>query len=111
MAIDPTVRIFNEYYNLDLRVSANEYDIVQSFFTGYTSDRQVAANFTETLFRISNETGIDVLTLLDSFQGTDSMKITLTMAYYLNSFSDKTVMFGVNEIITANQAVERNIVQ
>jgi hypothetical protein len=111
MAIDPTVRIFNEYYNLDLRVSANEYDIVQSFFTGYTSDRGVAGNFTETLFRISNETGIDVLTLLDSFQSTDSMKITLTLAYYLNSFSDKTVMFGVNSIITPNQAVERNIVQ
>jgi hypothetical protein len=111
MAIDQTVRIYNQYYNLDLRVSANEYDIVQSFFVGYTSDSDIASNFTETLFRISNETGIEVLTLLDSFQGDDSMKITLTMAYYLNSFSDKTVMYGINNIITANQAVERNIVQ
>lgn len=111
MAMDQTVRIFNEFYNLNLVVSANEYEIVKSFFDGYTTSKDVAANFTQTLFRISNQTGIDVLTLLDSFQAEDSMKVTLTMAYYLNSFSDKTVMFGINNIITANQPVERNIIQ
>lgn len=111
MAIDQTVRIFNEFYNLNLVVSSNEYDIVRSFFAEYTTDSVVAGSFTETLFRISNQTGIPVLTLLDSFQGTDSMKVTLTMAYYLNSFSDKTVLFGVNNIIVANQSVERNIIQ
>jgi hypothetical protein len=109
--MDQTVRIFDEFYNLRLVVSANEYEIVHSFFTGYTTSQDVADNFTQTLFRISNQTGINVLTLLDSFQGEDSMKVTLTMAYYLNSFSDKTVMFGVNNIITANQPVERNVVQ
>lgn len=108
---DQTLKIFNEFYNLNLLVSANEYEIVHSFFTGYTDSEQIAGNFTETLFRISNQTGINVLTLLDSFQTEDSMKVTLTMAYYLNSFSDKTVMFGVNNILTANQSVERNIIQ
>lgn len=111
MAMDQTVRIFNEFYNLRLVVSANEYEIVLSFFNDYTTSDSIARNFTETLFRIANQTGIDVLELLDSFQATDSMKITLTMAYYLNSFSDKTVMYGVNNLVVANQPVERNIVQ
>jgi hypothetical protein len=111
MSMDQTVRIFNKFYDLDLIVNSNEYDIVYSFFVGYTNSKDIAGNFTETLFRISNETGIDVLTLLDSFQAEDSMKVTLTMAYYLNSFSDKTVMFGINNIIPAAQPVERNIVQ
>lgn len=111
MAMDKTVRIFSEFYNLRLVVSANEYEIVFSFFKDYTNSDSIAKNFTETLFRIANQTGIDVLTLLDSFESTDSMKITLTMAYYLNSFSDKTVMYGVNNDVTANQQVERNIVQ
>ena len=111
MAQDQTVRIFNEFYNLELRVSANEYEIVQSFFRGYTDSVDVANNFTETLFRISNETGIEVLTLLDTFQSEDSMKVSLTMAYYLNSFSDKTVLYGVSNLLMPNARVQRNIVQ
>jgi len=108
---DSTIRIFNEFYNVKLTVSANEYEIVNSFFRNYTSDEKVAISYTETLFRISNETDIDVLTLLDSFQSSDSMKITLTMAYYLNSLSDKTVLYGINNVIMPNQVVQRNIIQ
>jgi hypothetical protein len=108
---DSTIRIFNEFYNVKLSVSANEYEIVNSFFRSYTSDEKVAVSYTEILFRISNETDIDVLTLLDSFQTTDSMKVTLTMAYYLNSLSDKTVLYGINNIILPNQVVQRNIIQ
>lgn len=92
-------------------MSANEYDIVQSFFKNYTDSIDVANNFTETLFRISNETGIDVLTLLDTFQAEDTMKVTLTMAYYLNTFSDKTVLFGISNILTPNRSAQRNIIQ
>lgn len=108
---DSTIRIFNEFYNVKLTVSANEYEIVNSFFRNYTTNDKVATSYTETLFRISNETDIDVLTLLDSFQATDSMKITLTMAYYLNSLSDKKVLYGINNIISSNQIVQRNIIQ
>lgn len=108
---DSTIRIFNEFYNVKLTVSANEYEIVNSFFRNYTTNEKVAVSYTETLFRISNETDIDVLTLLDSFQATDSMKITLTMAYYLNSLSDKKVLYGINSIISPNQIVQRNIIQ
>lgn len=108
---DSTIRIFNEFYNVKLTVSANEYEIVNSFFRNYTTNEKVAISYTETLFRISNDTDIDVLTLLDSFQATDSMKITLTMAYYLNSLSDKKVLYGINNIISSNQIVQRNIIQ
>lgn len=108
---DQTIQIFNDFYNVKLSVSGNEYEIVYSFFNGYTTNTTVAKSYTETLFRISNETGIDVLTLLESFQAGDSMKITLTMAYYLNSLSDKTVLYGISNIIPANQVVQRNIIQ
>jgi len=111
VAQDQSVRIFNEFYNLKLVVSANEYEIVQSFFRGYTDSLAVADNFTETLFRISNQTGIEVLTLLDTFQAEDSMKVALTMAYYLNSFSDKTVLYGVSNPLTPNIQTQRNIIQ
>lgn len=110
-SVDYTVKIFDQFYNLDLVVSASEYEIVYSFFTGYTSNEKVARSFTDTLFRISNITEIPVMELLQTFEGSDKLKVSLTMAYYLNSVSNKTVLYGVNQVKTPNQAVSRNIVQ
>ena len=109
--LDATVRIFDQFYNLDLVVNADQYEIVRSFFTQYTSNEAVARSFSQTLFRIANETQINVLDLLQSFEGGDNMKITLTMAYYLNSISNKTVMFGVNTLVRPVESAQRNVVQ
>lgn len=108
---DTTVRIFDEFYNLDLAVDANQYEIVYSFFKGYTSTIATARSFTQTLFRIANETQINVLDLLQTFEKSDRLKVSLTMAYYLNSVSNQTVLFGVNNVIVPNETVQRNIVQ
>jgi hypothetical protein len=110
-SIDYTVRIFDQFYNLDLAVNADTYEVVRSFFTGYTSSERVAKSFTDTLFRISNITQVPVLDLLQTFEGSDRLKVSLTMAYYLNSVSNKTVLYGVNQVKAPNQTVARNIVQ
>ncbi len=109
--LDYTVRVFDQFYNLDLVVGADEYELVLSFFKGYSSSDSVARSFTETLFRIANETQIPVMELLDSFGSSDKLKVNLTLAYYLNSISNKTVLYGVNQVRAPNPAVARNIVQ
>ena len=98
MALDYTVKIFDQFYDLNLVVNANEYEIVYSFFKSNVVDQSTAKSFTETLFRIANVTQIPILELLQSFQSADAMKISLTMAYYLNTLVSKTVMYGVNNI-------------
>lgn len=108
---DFTVKVFDQFYNLDLVVSASEYEVVYSFFRGYTDSEKVARSFADTLFRVANVTQISVMDLLQTFEGSDKLKVNLTMAYYLNSISNKTVLFGVNQVRTPNQAVARNIVQ
>lgn len=112
MATDLTVKIFNQFYDLDLVVSAYDYELVYSFFKGmYTTDK-IAKSFTETLFRIANQTQISVLELLQTFQTSEKLKINLTMAYYLNSIStNKTVLYGVLNPVAPNEPVARNIVQ
>lgn len=114
-ALNSTVRIFDQFYDLDLIVNADQYDVVNAFFTGYTSSAAAARAFTQTLFRIANETQTNVLDLLQTFQQpgeqADKLKVSLTMAYYLNETSNKTVMFGVNPVIAPNQNIQRNIVQ
>jgi hypothetical protein len=111
MAVDTTVKIFDQFYNLNLVVNSDQYEIVYSFFKGYTSSIATAQSFTTTLFLIANQTQSNVLELLQTFEGSDKLKVSLTMAYYLNSVSNKTVMFGVNNVLVPNNTVQRNILQ
>lgn len=111
MSTDITVRVFDQFYDLDLVVNADQYEIVYSFFKNYTSNIATARSFTQTLFRIANETQVNVLDLLKTFQGSDKLKVTLTMAYYLNNISNQTVLFGVNNVVVPNETVQRNIIQ
>lgn len=113
MAIDQTVAIFDQFYDFTAQVNGDQYEIVYSFFKEYTSSEEAARSFSSTLFVIANETKINVLDLLETFQSAngDKMKVSLTMAYYLNTISNKTVMYGVNDVVSPNNLVQRNIVQ
>jgi hypothetical protein len=108
--MDKTVNLFNSFYETSMSVSAGDYDVVFAFFNDYTPNVTVARSFTENLFRISSITKINVMELLDNFRGGDSMKVSLTMAYYLNSLGNKTVMYGISNTMPANQLVQRNVV-
>jgi hypothetical protein len=106
-----TTEVFDDFYNLNLLISSDQYDIVYSYFQSNTDNAAAAKSFTQTLFLIANETQINVLDLLETFKGGDKLKISLTMAYYLNSTTNKTVLFGINQVPTPNNLIQRNIVQ
>jgi len=108
---DKTLTTFSTYNNTQLTVNAATYEVVLSFFKGLTTSDKTARAYSENLFKIAQATGIDVMTLLDTFEADDKLKVTLTMAYYLNSFSDKTVLYGASDIVAPNNTVARNIVQ
>lgn len=110
MATDYTVKIFDEFYNLNLVVSASEYEIVNSYFLEYLKDEKTAKSFSDVLFRISNLTQIPVLELLESFQNGNNPSISRTLAYYLNSVSNKTVLFGVENAVAPNVGSARNVI-
>jgi len=110
-SMDQTVRIFDSFYSINLSVNANEYDIVHGYFLSVCDSKNIAANFTAVLFRISQETQIPVLNLLDQIKGTNKMEMNQTIAYYLNSFKSKTSLYGIAVVPKSNQPVSRNIVQ
>jgi len=110
-SMDQTVRIFDSFYSINLVVNANEYDIVHGYFLSVCASKNIAANFTDVLFRISQETQIPVLNLLDQIKGTNKMEMNQTIAYYLNSFKSKTSLYGIAVVPKSNQPVSRNIVQ
>ena len=105
-----TIKTFDEVYNDSLNINGSEYDIVYSYFRSISSSNAIASNFTLYLFRIATSTGISVIELLDNFRGKPSFQVTGEMAYYLNTMKSNTTLYGITQLPTPNQPVQRNIV-
>ncbi len=111
-SLDKTVRIFDSFYSVDAVVAADQYDIVHGYFTSVCDTKNIAANFTAVLFRISQQTGIDVLELLNKIKGTSNkLQMNQTICYYLNDLKSRTSLYGIGTVPRPVQPVARNVVQ
>lgn len=109
--LDATVKIFDQFYNFELVVEANQYELVNSYFLNITKNKNSAANFTTILFRVSNITGESPIALLNEMKSSTSFTASGILTYYLNSLKSKTTLYGVSNVPQPNQNVQRNIVQ
>lgn len=109
--IDQTVRVFDSFYEYDVNVPAAEYDIVYSYFRREMTTATAAGNFTVSLFRVAEETGIPALDLLEQFRGENGVNLNVQLAYYLNSIRNKATLLGVGTPIQSNRYAARLIVQ
>ena len=106
---DLTVRVFDSFYDYDVNVPANEYDVVYSYFLTQMTSKIAAGNFTVSLFRVAEDTGIPALTLLQEMQGNNGVNINVNMAYYLNQIRSRATLLGVGAAVTPNFYQARNI--
>lgn len=106
---DLTVQIFDRFYGYEQQVPVDAYDAVLSYFKSVFKSLEAAGNFTVSLFRISQVSGIPVMNLLQQFQGLSTPEINLTMAYYLNGIRSSSTLLGVNVPTQPNYYVSRNI--
>lgn len=110
--LDQTVRIFDSFYQKNLRVAAGDFDIVYGYFSNVCETKNIAANFTAVLFRIAQETGNNVLDLLRIIQGAENkLQMNKIICFYLNSLKSKSTLYGVGTVPQANQPAARNVVQ
>jgi hypothetical protein len=110
-ALDATVRLFDSFYQYNVTVPQNDYDVVYSFFKSVFVTEQAAGSFTVTLFRISDESGISVYDLLDDLEKRPVMEITATLAYYLNGIRSPSTLLGYRAPATPNFYAARNVRQ
>jgi len=108
--IDTTVRIFDQFYSFDETVPVNEYDAAFSYFKLIYTTEDSARNFTTALFRISADSGIPAMTLLDEFRRLGAAELNVTLAYYLNNIRSTSTLLGVSSAITPNYYAARNVV-
>jgi hypothetical protein len=109
--LDRTVRVFDAFYQTDLKLNASEYDIVHGYFTSVCESKNIADNFTTVLFRISTQTGVPVQQLLDELKGNaNALTMNKQICYWLNSLKSKTSLYGVSVIPQPVVPVARNVV-
>lgn len=106
---DPTVRAFDDFYQRELVIDQNQYDVVYSFFKKIFASEEQAGNFTLSVFQINEDSGIPVDTLLQELSTQNQIQITATLAYYLNNQRSNTTLLGITTIPTPNQYTARNI--
>jgi hypothetical protein len=109
--IDQTVEIFDRFYDYSANVPAMEYDIVLSYFRSVFTTTLAAENFATALFRVAEESDTSALTLLQSMEGQNSVQLTITMAYYLNSIRSPATLLGVLQPTVPNFYTARNVRQ
>jgi pyruvate/2-oxoacid:ferredoxin oxidoreductase alpha subunit len=108
-AIDQTVQIFDQFYDYEVSVPAQEYDAVYSFLRSQFGTAEAAGNFAVTVFRIAEENRIPVMNLLQQLQGLNATELTLTLSYYLNNLRSASTLLGINQPVVPNFYVARNI--
>ena len=108
---DRTIKIFDQFYNYEVSVAADEYDAVNSYFKSVFGTAEAAGNFTVTLFRVAQQSSIPVMNLLQELQGKTQPELTLTLAYYLNGLRSSATLLGINATTTPNYYVARNVRQ
>jgi len=106
---EKTVRIFDDFYKFELKVDANLYDAVYSYFATVTETAQEAKNFTLNLFRISESSNTPAIEVLDSIKGQSVIQLTTTFAYYLNNLRSNSTLLGVSATVTPTFYAARNI--
>ena len=106
---DRTIKIFDQFYAYETTVATDEYDAVNSYFQSVFGSKEAAGNFTVTVFRISHQTNVPVMNILQQFQGKSAPEITATLAYYLNGMRSSSTLLGINVATQPNYYVARNI--
>lgn len=105
---DATVQIFDNFYKYETLVPSQEYEVIYSYFFSVFASADAAGNFTVTLFRISQDTGVPVMDLFQQVQGKSGPELTVVLAYYLNSLRSPCTLLGVSTPVVPNYYVSRN---
>lgn len=107
--VDRTVQIFDNFYDYQTEVDANDYDVVNSYFQSVFGTNRAAASFSVALFRIAEQTNTPILTLLAEIQDQDKIQLTQTICYYLNGLRSPTTLLGITAVSAPNVWAARNV--
>jgi hypothetical protein len=108
--LDASVKLIDNFFDEDPVINSNEFELMNSYFLSVCEDVSIARNFTSFMFKISANTGKPALELLEDIRGASKLEMNATIAYYLNLYKDKHLLYGISVIPQPVPTIQRNII-
>lgn len=103
------IQIRDDYYNFNVTIPVNEYDLVSSFLREKMGNTFAAENFTAAVFQIAASQNVTVQELLESLNTQNKLELTASIALYLNQLRKPTTLLGVTMFMPPNPYAARNV--
>jgi hypothetical protein len=110
ITLDTSIKLIGNFFDEDPVINSNEFELINSYFMSVCENSSIARNFTSFIFKISANTGKPALELLDEIRGASKLEMNATIAYYLNLYKDKHLLYGISVVPKPVPTVQRNII-
>lgn len=106
---DPTLQVFDEYYNSPIDINNNELIAMRGFFEkrGFAEDS--AETISIIILKQARKDGYNALQIMDTLSGFSSVEISSLVGEILNYNRLNTSVLGVTQFLSPSEEVTRNI--
>jgi hypothetical protein len=108
--VDPTVRVFDNFYTKPLELSAGVLDAMKGFFTSRGFETSASESISVAIIKQAKQDGYNPMQILDTLKGLDSVEISALVSEILNYNRFKTSFLGYARQFTPNEEVLRNVI-
>tara|TARA_B110000503_G_C7158377_1_gene418439 strand:+ start:2795 stop:3163 length:369 start_codon:yes stop_codon:yes gene_type:complete len=106
---DKTRVIFDRFFEKEIAYPSNQVDAVIGFFVRRGFEEQAALSVGSVLLQQAKIDGVNVLELLDTLNGLDSVKLSNLIVSILNANRSAISKLGLRNQSTTNPTEARNI--
>lgn len=98
---------FVNYYNSQIKMTDNEYELVKSFFVQRTDNVEAAAALTAAVIQASNDLDVFVADVIESFQQSNDLKSAVPT--FLNLSRRGNSLLGYEVGIEPTENIKRQV--
>lgn len=106
---EDSIILFDNFYKQEIKINGAEYDHVRQYFLSLFTDKNIADDFTATVFLIATGYNRNAIEILEELKGQDGIEVNATIAYYLNGLRSKATLLGVTVVQQPNIYAARNV--
>jgi|TARA_Y100000310_G_scaffold242368_1_gene246520 RNA processing factor Prp31 len=104
-----TMRIFSDYFDTNVILNSDEYDVVISFFTGKDYSRKSAETIAYVICRQAKLDNVTAMSVIDQLSSTNPQELSNIIAEILNLYRFKSSLIGSKSDNPSPEVVSRNI--
>jgi hypothetical protein len=106
---DPTVKTFNNFYQIPIQLNNTVLIAIQSYFESRGFSPSAAESVGIIILSQATKDGLNALTILDTLRGLTDVQISALVGEILNYNRFKTSSLGITNTVIPADEIQRNI--